>query len=187
MKLPVILAAVVAVALLAGGYFFALPMLKGKPTADAHGEEFADEMDPTPVAAAKKKKKPHHEPGLIYPVSERVLNLVSTGGVPRYARIELALEFEKPAGYKPPKAAGGGHGAPAAGAEPALDPALEPVAHRKAQIDDAILRIVGSMTVDELTTNEGKDKLKQAVLAAVEEMITSPEITAVYIVRLVVQ
>jgi flagellar FliL protein len=184
MKLPIILAAVVSLALLGGGYFFVMPMMKSQPAAEAHDEELEEEEEEAPAAAKKKKKKAHAEPGLIYPVSERVLNLVSSGGVPRYARIEMAIEFEKPDGYKPPKA-GGGHGAPAA--EPHLDPALEPVEHRKAQIDDTILRIVGSMTVEELTTNEGKDRLKQEILTAIEEMVSSPTVTSVYIVRLIVQ
>jgi flagellar FliL protein len=181
MKLPVILAAAVAVVLLAAGYFFVLPMMKGKPA------QAVEDDDPTPVAAAKKKKKAH-EPGLIYPISERVLNLTSTGGVPHYARIELALEFERPADAKPEKAAkAGGHGAAAPGAAPPLDPALEPVSHRTAQIDDAIVRIVGAKTLDDMTSTDGREKLKQEIQEAVEALVSKPELTGVYIVRLIVQ
>jgi flagellar basal body-associated protein FliL len=183
MKLPVILAGVAAVVLLAAGYFFVLPMLRGTPAAAVDEED----EDPAPVAAARSKKDAAHEPGLIYPMPERVLNLATSGGVPHYARIELALEFERPAGAKAAKSGGGGHGA-AAGAAPPLDPALEPVAERKAKIDDAVLRIVGTRTLEEMTTNEGREHLKQEILESVAELIGSrPEITGVYIVRLIVQ
>lgn len=187
MKLPIILAAVVAVVVLAVGYFFALPMIKGKPAVALDEEE----EEPTPVAATKKKhKNTAHEPGLIYPLPERVLNLATTGGVPHYARIELALEFARPANAKPAKAAkGGGHGGHgAATAEPPLDPALEPVVHRKAQIDDALLRILGTKTVEEMTSSEGREQLKGEILEAVAEIVgRKPEIIGVYIVRLIVQ
>lgn len=187
-----IIAGVGVVALLAASYFFLLPMLKGKPAdAESHGDtahaeaEYEDEEE---APKTTKKKKRAAEPGLIYPVSDRTLNLSSPTGVPRYARIELALEFEKPEkATAAKKASGGGHGAPADTAAVPLDPALEPVEARKVLIDDALVRIIGSKTVESMTSTEGKEALKQEILAAVEEIVYEPVITGVYIVKLVVQ
>src|SRR5438067_570221 len=97
---------------------------------------------PPKVAAATPT--PVNEPGMIYTVSERVLNLVPSGGVPHYARIELAIEFQRPPGTKPPKAVPGEKKSTAPPAEPGLDPV---VAH-KVQIEDAVVRVVGSKTLD---------------------------------------
>jgi flagellar basal body-associated protein FliL len=186
MKKPVILAGVAAIVLLAVGYFVIMPMMQGKP---AEALDHEEEDEPVAAAAAKKKKK-SPEPGLIYPLPDRVLNLSGPAGTPRYARIELALEFDRPeagGAHAKPKA-DGGHGAPAAKSnEPVIDPALEPVHARKVQIDDALVRIVGSKTMDEMTSAEGKDRFKQEVFDSVSEIVTQMDLLNVYIVRLVVQ
>ncbi len=175
MKKPLILAAVAALALLAAGYVFLLPLVKGKSAEAVEEDE--------PVATAKRPRRPA-APGLIYPVSERVVNLAGPPGAPHYARIELALEFEPPRGAKRGNAAeAGGHG----DKEPALDPALAPVVARKAQIDDMLLRVISAKSVEQMTSPEGKEALKQEILAALAEIVPEPAPVAVYIVRLVVQ
>lgn len=181
MKKPILFAGVAAVVLLAVSYFFVLPMIKGKPAAQATG----DDDEPVAAAQAKKKKaKRPVEPGLMYPMAERVLNLAGSGGVPHYARIELAIEFERP--KEPARPA---KKAEAKGKEsgPPLDPALEPVAERRALIDDALVRILGTKTLEGMTSAEGREALKQEMLAAVEEIVPEPAPLAVYIVRLIVQ
>jgi flagellar basal body-associated protein FliL len=171
-KLPIIGGGVLVVAALA--YFLVLPRLQGTPAAAHEEEEDEEEVH------AKA-------PGLMYPISERVLNIAGSPGMPHYARIELAVEFKKPKGYTAPKAAGGGHGAPAKDAAPPLDPALEPVAHYQAQIDDVLVRIIGAKTLEDMTTTEGKEHFKKELLDAVNEMVGKPKATNVYIVRLIVQ
>jgi hypothetical protein len=158
-------------------FFVVMPMMKGKPAAATTD----DEEDVETVA----KTPAPHVPGLIYPMKERVLNLSGSGGTPHYARIEVAVEFKMPKGAKPAKAGAGGHDA--APKEDALDPLLEPVAARKAQIDDLLVRIVGAQTLEKLTSAEGKEALKNELLAEVKELVTKPQPVAVYIVKLVVQ
>ncbi len=182
MKKPMMFGGVAAVVLLALVWFFVLPMMKGKPA-----EAVEDEEEAVHATQTAKKKPKRHDPGLIYPVSDRVVNLAGPPGVRNYARIELAFEFEPPADAKKAKGGGGGHGAPAS-SEPVLDPALEPVSHRKVQIDDAVLRIISSKTLEEMTSVEGKEALKVELMEAVDEIVGGkPEIIGVYIVRLVVQ
>ena len=172
-KLPIIGGG--AIVLLALAYFLILPRLQGAPAA-AHEEE--EDEEEVHVKA----------PGLMYPISERVLNIAGSPGMPHYARIELAVEFKKPKGYTAPKAGGGGgHGAPAKDAAPPLDPALEPVAHHQTQIDDTLVRIIGARSLEDMTTTEGKEQFKKELLAAVNELVGKPQATNVYIVRLIVQ
>jgi len=198
LKKPIVLAGVVAVVLLALGYLFVLPMVIGKPAdthaAEAHAEEEADGEHAAEAKPPVKRKKKIAEPGLMYPLTDRVLNLATTGGQPHFARTELALEFLPPVdpkGHKEKKAdhgGGGGHGAPAAASkEPVLDPALEVVNPYKPQIDDALVRIFGTKTVEGLTSAEGKEALKQEILDAVSNIVPKPDIVGVYIVRLIVQ
>lgn len=181
MKKPIIFAIPVALVLIAAGYFLVVPKLRGKP---------APVDDEEPVATAAAKKKPRRgaqaEPGLIYPLPERVLNLAGPAGTPHYARIELALEFAKPKDANGAKQAKKGEAAAKAGAAP-LDPALEPVVARKAQLDDVLVRLVGTRTVEVMTSADGKEALKQEIVAAVEEIVPAPELLNVYIVRLIVQ
>ena len=199
LKKPIVLAGVAAVVLLALGYLFVLPMVTGKPAdtqaAGAHSEEAAEEdVSAEEAKTPVKRKKKIAEPGLVYPLTDRVLNLATTGGQPHFARTELALEFLPPVdpkGHKAKKAdhgGGGGHGAPAAASkEPALDPALEVVNPYKPQIDDALVRIFGTKTVEGLTSAEGKEALKQEILDAVSNIVPKLDIVGVYIVRLIVQ
>ncbi len=179
MKKPIIFAAPVALALLAAAYFFVLPMLKGSapPAKPADAANTADDGGtPTP------HKKKHSAPGLVYPIAEHVLNLASPDGAPHYARIALALEFIPPDGYKPKPAA-----AEKGTATPPPDPALAPVAERMPQINDALVRIVGSKTVQQMTSADGKDQFKQEFSAAIGEIVPAPDLQAVYITELVVQ
>lgn len=187
MKKPLIIAGVAAVAILALGYFFVMPMVKGKaaaaPTPSAASA--GDNADPGATPRAQRKKHAT-EPGLMYPLAERVLNLAAspTGGT-HFARIQLTLEFDRPAtgpGSKPPAA-----GAAAKSTAVVLEPGLEPVTARKAQIDDAIVRIFGAKTFEMMTSTDGREQLKQDIIDAIGEIVPSPNISAVYINNLIVQ
>lgn len=182
MKKPIIFAAALAAVALVAGYFFLLPLINGTPAAAIDEEE---EDEPVAEQRVKKLRRPA-EPELVYQLPERVLNLSATQGTPRYARFQLALEFERPKNSKPAAKPKEGEGEGKEGPAP-VDPALEPVVARMVMIDDALVRIFGSMTADELTTAEGKEALKTRVLEAVTELVASPEPVGVYILRLVVQ
>jgi flagellar basal body-associated protein FliL len=176
LKKPIVLAGAAAAVLLVVAYFVVLPMLTAKPgpaVAAKGGEPAA-----SPMANRPKRSD---TPGMIYPLKERVLNLASPIGTTHYARIELSLDFARAPGAKPPAAD------PKAKSPTPLEPGLQPVTERLPQIDDAIVRIVGSKTLEGLTTTEGKDQLKKDIMAAVTDIVSKPDLQAVYIVQLVVQ
>lgn len=185
LKKPVIIAGGAAVVLIALAYFVVLPMLKSKPAASAAATATVDAPADAGATPTAKKHRRTSEPGLMYPLPERVLNLTPTGGMPHFARIELALEFapDTPNGAKPKPAAA----AAKAGSATPLDPALEPVTKYKAQIDDALVRIIGSKTMEAMTSADGKAALKQEILDTVSTIVPKPDLIGVYIVQLVVQ
>lgn len=183
MKKSIVAAAVVAAALLAVGYFVLMPMMKAKPVA------IEDEDEEVAAAPVKKKPKRTAEPGLTYTLPDRVLNLSGPSSALSYARIELVLEFERSSEHgaakkekKEEKAEGEAKGGP-----PPLDPELEPVAARKVMIDDLIIRVVGAKTREQISSPEGQEALKAEILEAVSELVPNPQVTAVYITRLIVQ
>lgn len=182
MKKAILAAGVVAAVLLAAGYFVVMPMMAAKTVVVEEDEE--EEIVATPV---KRKPNRNAEPGLTYTLPDRVLNLAVSGGTLHYARVELVLEFEKSeehgAGKKKEEK---GEGEAKGGAAP-LDPALEPVAARKVMIDDLIIRVLGAKTKEQISSPEGQEALKAEILDAVSELVPKPQVTAVYITRLMVQ
>jgi len=176
MKKPYILGAVAAVALLAAAYFFVLPGLKGsKSSANSTADLPATPYPYRPRGEARV-------PGLMYPLSERVLNLASTGSTPHYVRIQLTIEFARPYGAKisstkPTKE----------GSATPLDPLLQPVQERSAQIDDALVRIAGSTTLDSITSPSGQEQFKHRLLDAVAQITPGLDPINVYIQELVAQ
>ena len=173
-----LLAGAAALALLAAAYFVVLPILKAKP---APAPPLAAQGYEPAATARAQRPRPSGEPGMLYPMKERVLNLSSPPGTTHYARLELALDFARPVGTKPPPVD------PKAKPPLPLDPGLQSVADREPQIADAIVRIVGSKTLEGLTSADGKEQLKKDIMNAVLDIVPKPDLQAVYIVNLVVQ
>ena len=179
MKKPYIFGGVAAVALLAVAYFLVLPMLKGSTPKTSANSAVAAQPTPLPYRARGEETVP----GLMYPISERVLNLASTGATPHYARLQMTLEFARPAGSKPaaaPKAAATGSATP-------LDPLLDPVQAHSAQIDDILVRLLGGMTLESITSSAGQDEFKQKLLDQVAQVVPSLNPINAYFQELVVQ
>jgi flagellar basal body-associated protein FliL len=180
MKKPYIFGAVAAVGLLAVAYFLLLPMLKGSSKPTAADATAAD------APATPHPYRAHQEasvPGLMYPISERVLNLASSGGTPHYARVQMTIEFARPAGAKPALAA---KPTKAASVTP-LDPLLDPVTAHSAQIDDALVRLIGGMTLETITSSAGQDQLKQKLLTEMAQIVPGLDPINAYFQELVVQ
>ena len=178
MKKPYIFGAVAAVALVAIAYFFVLPMLKGG-TAKTSANSAAD-APATPFPYRSRSEET--VPGLMYPISERVLNLASTGSTPHYARLQMTIEFARPAGAKPaaaPKAA--------TGSATPLDPLLDPVQAHSAQIDDILVRLLGGMSLETITSSAGQDQFKQKLLDQVAQVVPGLNPINAYFQELVVQ
>lgn len=181
MKKPYIFGAGAAVAVLAVAYFVLLPMFKGKATpAPASAAAAGALATPHPYRA-------HHETaeiGLMYPLAERLLNLASTGDTPHYARIQITIEFARPAGAPAKTSSSSAVKDPSA---TPVDPLLKPVQDHSAQLDDALVRIAGAMTMETMTSQPGQDALKQKLLAAVAEIVPGLDPINAYIQQLVVQ
>ncbi len=164
MKKPVLIA-VVAIALLAPVlYLFVLPKLTGSGEAKVGAATSA-----TPAAGAG--------PTLV--LAERVLNLLSAPSDPHYLRIEIALEFEaeKPSFYKL-------SGAALSKANDEFKAAMQP---KLPAIDDAVVRVVSSRTVAQLSTPQGMEELKSDLGKAITAVVGTPKLRRVYFTRFLTQ
>ncbi len=150
---------VLAVVLAGGAYFMAPSLLGG-------GEAAAAETDKEPVPGS----------GVIFELSDRVVNLAD-GGDQSFAKVKIALEFDAELGE------GGGHGA---------DPAKEfkaDVAKVIAVLEDRINAEISSRTSTDLATIEGKNELKHSILGHANEIFEEhlAPVTFVYLIQFVMQ
>lgn len=108
-----------------------------------------------------------------------ILNLKPSGTTQRYAKVVMALEFG-PA--TPPWVGLSADQVAAKNAEFAHH--LEPEMHK---ILDAIAMVIGSHTAEELSTVEGKEKLKEELIEAINHHLHGEKVEKIYFETFIVQ
>jgi hypothetical protein len=108
-----------------------------------------------------------------------VLNLRPSGTTQRYVKLIMALEFgpaDPPwVGLPPDKIA-------TKNAEFATK--LQPKMHK---IHDAITMVLVSYTAEQVSTSEGKEQLKQSLIAAINQHLTDQQVEQIYFHSFIVQ
>ncbi len=159
-----------------GGVFFAVPMLTGSPmivvSADAH----------SPVGGSPTREPEHGskdatpEPGLMYPLKERIVNLADTGGF-HYLKTAVVLEFDLPdarnlkgEAYKKRQEEFG-----------------KDLSSRQPKLDDILTTILGTRTAALLNTAEGKEKLREELKTRFAEVVREHKLVNVYFTQFIIQ
>ena len=157
---------VLVVVLAGGAYFMAPSLLGGGEAAAAAAAEAEAEDDKEPVPGS----------GVIFELSDRVVNLAE-GGDQSFAKIKLALEFEVELEEA------GGHGG-----DPAKDFKAN-VGKIIAVLEDRINAEISSRTSTDLATVEGKEELKLSILHHANELFEEQlaPVTFVYLIQFVMQ
>lgn len=110
---------------------------------------------------------------------EVVLNLQAPAAKPTYVKVQLAIEFEDPdhkyVGLSPEAVAVKNE---------SLAAELEPDLHR---IKDVINAVVGAKTATDVSTPEGRDHLKDALVTALNDRIHEPHVEEVFFLTFIVQ
>jgi len=157
----------VVVALAAGAAvgFLVLPMVSTGNAANATGGARPSET---------AKSEANHEPGMMYPIKERVVNLADPG---RYLKIEIALEFElaeakelKGEAYKKKQ-----------------DEFAKEMTSRRPIIDDIITTVLADKTSSNLLVPEGKNKLREELKDKIGEVGGEHELLNVYFTQFIIQ
>ena len=155
----------VAIAAVAAAAFLFL----GSGGSDAVEEEAA-EQEPATVQVAGKLG-PH------ITLDDRVFTLASSVDSPRYAKLQIVLEFETedPTWFEI--------------SGEALEQRLEKFREEipVALLEDAITSAVSSKTVEDLATPEGKDGLREEIRAAVAALLPEPNVRRVLFTSFITQ
>ncbi len=162
MKVDVKILAVVAVVLVAAFWFYIKPNYLEAQVPPVYTEE--------ELAAAPR-------PTLA--LEERVLNLRSDPSAPHYVKVAIALEFEDPEH----KWMGlSGEDLAEKNEEFALE--LEPELHR---IWDVITSVIGEKSIEEVSTEEGREALKEELKSELNEVLHDHKVERVYFATFLTQ
>ncbi|MBF0530082.1 MAG: flagellar basal body-associated FliL family protein [Deltaproteobacteria bacterium] len=173
----IVLALVVVLAVAAGALRFLapglVPGLGKKPSADAGTEGDAAGGESGEHATAEPtppKSEDSHGGGggggakgggSMYPMKSFIVNLADPNGK-RFLKLTLTLEMDRPT----------------------LLPAVE---EKLPQITDAIIVLLSSMTFEDISTVEGKTKLRSQIVNRCNTFLTSGKIKNVYFSEFIVQ
>ncbi|MFN3336190.1 MAG: flagellar basal body-associated protein FliL [Thermomicrobium sp.] len=173
-KRVLLLAIPVVLALAGGGFFllggagaapFVLNIVINQPANDARASQ----------------PKEHH---LTVSLGERVVNLADPGGY-RYLKAEVVVEVtvDQKTYERLTAGGGGGHGGGGSG----TDPLRAELDHSWPKIQDTLTMVLTAKTVDELSTPEGKERLKAELAEKLQPAFGEYQITAVYLTQFVIQ
>ena len=159
-NMVLIIVVVLLVVLLIGGGAAAFLLL------GSHDEAAAPTQTTQQDAKVEKKKSgkkstDHLAIGPMYPMAQFVVNLLSESGN-RFLKVSIDLELS----------------------DPKLQPEMD---HKKSLIRDIIIRTFSSKTFEEISTLNGKDKLKDEVLDKINENLSDGQVKNIYFTDFVVQ
>ncbi|GBD21059.1 hypothetical protein HRbin28_01508 [bacterium HR28] len=171
----VLLLAIPVVLVLAGGGFF---LLGGAGAAPFVLNIVINQ--PANDASASQPKEQH----LTVSLGERVVNLADPGGY-RYLKAEVVVEVtvDQKTYERLTAGGGGGHGSGGSG----TDPLRAELDHSWPKIQDTLTMVLTSKTVDELSTPEGKERLKAELAEKLQPAFGEYQITEVYLTQFVIQ
>lgn len=134
----------------------------------------------TDVGSAQAKE--HH---LTLSLGERVVNLADPGGY-RYLKAEIVVEVavdQKTYERLHSASGGGGHG----GGSGNTDPLRVELEHSWPKIQDTLTMVLTSKTVDDVSTPEGKERLKAELAQQLQPAFGAYQITDVYLTQFIIQ
>lgn len=152
-----------------------------------------DYTTPEPTLVAEVTAEPTPEAhvylpgeGVMVNMSTKIINLKDPAGR-KYIRLTMVLEFIPPEEdhTTPVKKSSGGHGASDTGStENGLETKINA---RMPVLDDIVITHLSTKTYDELYTAEGKEQLRQELMAAIANRLPDYPLLSVYFTEFVVQ
>jgi flagellar FliL protein len=148
---------IAAVALAAGGGYFAM----GKPGGGESKDEGHGGGHGETKAAEEKKGASGSAGGVIHPLDTFIVNLADPART-RYLKVTVQLELDR------------------------QETASE-VAARSPQVRDALIILLSSKGIEEISSPEGKYQLRDEIVARVNQFMTKGKVVTAYFTDLVVQ
>ncbi len=113
------------------------------------------------VAPAKSKNTNLLSVGMIYPLDQFIVNLLTQSGR-RYLKTTVNLELSSPS-------------------------LMSELESKEAVITDTVINILSSKSLEEISTIKGKEKLKQEIIERINEYLVDGQIDGVYFTQFVIQ
>lgn len=170
-SIVVVLVVVIALlgGVLAGFVIFPLVSSDGR-TAAALGASVPSSHEPV------ANKEAVQQPGIMYPLKERVVNLGDTNGL-RYLKIEVVLEFEVP----------DAKGLKGEAYKKRQDDFIREMSSRRPIMDDIVTMILAGKTSASLSTVEGKEQLREELKNKLAEATGEHKLINVYLTQFIIQ
>lgn len=174
-KKMIIIPGIVLVVVL-GAVFFAVPTLTGFPIVALSTESHAapaGTATPDPSHAAKDATT---EPGMMYALKERIVNLADQGQF-HYLKSAVVLEFDLP----------DARGLKGDAYKKRQDAFVTEMASRQPKLDDILTTTLGTKTSAELSTADGKEKLRDELKSKFAEVVGEYKLLSVYFTQFIIQ
>jgi flagellar FliL protein len=180
LKMNLIVILISQLVLAGGGFLMVSQFIKPDP---AFNQALEDEAARKASAAEDSAAAAHaeHAQKQIYLIEDVIVNPAGTRGS-RYLSVSIGVEMNaQEHGGGAEGGEGGGHGGGAAEAE------VNPLDVKKPQLRDALINILSSKTIPELTTTEEKEKIRQEILTRFTEVLEPLPVYQIYFVDFVLQ
>jgi flagellar FliL protein len=179
LKMNLIVILVSQLVLAGGGFLMVSQFIKPDPAFNqALEDEAARKASAAEDSAASAQAE--HAQKQIYLIEDVIVNPAGTRGS-RYLSVSIGVEMNAPEHGEAAGGEGGGHGGGAAEAE------VNPLDVKKPQLRDALINILSSKTIPELTTTEEKEKIRQEILTKFTEVLEPQPVYQIYFVDFVLQ
>ncbi len=146
------------------GFLFVTKFIAPDPAFQRAREEKKKEEAPAHVEVKRE----------VYPIEDVVVNPAGTSGS-RYLSVSIGVEMDA----VPQEGGGEGHGAPAKTASP-LD-------EKKLQLRDAMINILSSKTIEQLTNSAEKENIRTEITQAFNRILGEGKVHQIYFVEFVLQ
>jgi flagellar protein FliL len=170
MKMYFLIIIVLQVVLAAGGYYLVMKYMKPDPALKQAIEE---------DKKTEETKKVEEVPRQIYNIDDIVVNPAGTGGS-RYLSGLIGVEMDVPKAEGEAKGKAEGEGESAAKAKSPLD-------EKGPQLRDALISLLSSKTIDQLTSVEQKDLLRTEIMESFSKILAPAKIHNIFFLDYVLQ
>lgn len=157
--IKIIIIAVVALIIVIGGVFAYLTFFSGSGS-NATTENQETAADPLAVEPAQKSNA---EAGIMYDLPAFIVNLTDPSGA-KYLRVAITVEV-------PPK----------------NEKLMLEIEQKLPKIKDAIIRILSSKTVEEVSTDQGKISLKNEIERRTNSLLANGRLMDIYLTEFIIQ
>lgn len=117
----------------------------------------SEPQDPSAKASTKVE-----EMGPTFPIGEFILNLSSSGNVPRFIRTEIVLETSD-------------------------KKVVAELEKRQPQVRDHFISLIRSRTAEQLSNEAGMELLRFEMMREVNKLVSKGEVTNIYFIDLIIQ